>query len=87
MCILYFAIIYRYNILIITSIDLNIQLKSRPLSFEEVHCVIKLAFYHAQTNKPPHIIIPLTTRSMRQNPIMSLALSFAIASAGIAQNG
>ena len=41
----------------------------------------------AQIKSPPMIIIPETTRSMRQKPMMSFALSLAIANAGNAQKG
>ena len=41
----------------------------------------------AHTSRPPQMMRPLTKRSMRQNPIMSLALSLARASAGMAQKG
>ena len=50
--------------------------------------VYGLARYHiAQIRSPPMIITPETTRSMRQKPMMSLALSLAMASAGRAQKG
>ena len=41
----------------------------------------------AQIRSPLIIIIPDTTRSMRQKPMISFALSLAIANAGKAQNG
>ena len=50
--------------------------------------VYGLAWNHiAQIRSPPMMIIPETTRSMRQKPMISLALSFAIARAGSAQKG
>ena len=48
---------------------------------------INAYYHHAQSNRPPQIMIPETTKSIMQKPIISLALSLAIAKAGMAQNG
>ena len=41
----------------------------------------------AQISNPVHMMIPETTRSIRQKPMMSFALSLAMARAGMAQKG
>ena len=46
-----------------------------------------IVMYHAQISNPLQIINPETSRSIRQKPMMSLALSLAMAKAGSAQKG
>ena len=42
---------------------------------------------YAHSNSPTHKMTPVTTKSIRQKPMMSLAFILAIDKAGIAQNG